>query len=133
MIWYVHTEQHYMEKAALIQGSCSGSTMCIFTHVMENPQNRWLADEQNYKSITILFVLNCMNYKHAKKVKGHPMKALFLEAFKVKLDGPWVTWFFHRLLPSEAKTKCKRLWFWLVKQSILTKNNRKNKGLRQEF
>lgn len=60
-----------MRKAALILGSHSGSMIYIFTHVMANPQNKLLADEQEYmNSITILSVLNSVNFKHTKKVMG---------------------------------------------------------------
>lgn len=81
-----------MKKVALILGSHSGSTICILTHVMDNPQSRLLEDEQStqkYKNIiTILSVLYSVNLKHTKKVMGCPMNTLSLEVFKVNLDGP---------------------------------------------
>lgn len=58
-----------MKKAALILGSCSDRMMYIFTHVMENPEHRLLADDQKYKNnITVLSILNSINSEHAKKV-----------------------------------------------------------------
>lgn len=129
-----HTQQHHMKKAALILGSRPGSTMYIFTQVMDNAQNRLLTGEQKYKnSITILSVLNSINSEHKKKFMRCPMNTLSLEVFKVKLGGPWATQVFHRLLPSEATTKCKRLWFWLVKPSVLTKSIEKTKVWNRNF
>lgn len=46
--------------------------ICIFTHVIENPQHRLLADDQKYKNnIAILSVFNSINSKHANKVMAH--------------------------------------------------------------
>lgn len=50
-------EQYYRKTSTLILGFCSDSMMCIFIHVMENPQHKLLSNDPMYKMyITIVCI-----------------------------------------------------------------------------